>query len=201
MQRSHAWIAALAVACAPSAVHAATLTIDVRDAAGQPLPNSVVLIDSPNKPAGVMRSAGSYQMAQQNIMFAPHILIVPVGASVTFPNRDRVRHHVYSFSAAKKFNLKLYGKDETRSVVFDKPGVVSLGCNIHDAMNAFIFVVDTPFAMTTDAQGRVTIPNVPAGTVTVRVWNPVIRASGNMLSQSLAVPAAGLSTTYTIRNK
>ena len=65
---------------------------------------------------------------------------MPVGATVSFPNRDKVRHHVYSFSAAKKFDLKLYGRDETRSVVFDKPGVVALGCNIHDVMSGFIVV-------------------------------------------------------------
>ncbi|WP_010163377.1 methylamine utilization protein [Sphingomonas sp. PAMC 26617] len=191
----------MAVACSPFAADAATVTIDVRDATGQPMPNSVVLIASPNTPASALKSGGSYEMAQQNIMFMPHILIVPVGARVTFPNRDRVRHHVYSFSPSKKFDLKLYGKDETRSVVFDKAGVVSLGCNIHDAMSAFIFVVDTPYAMITDANGHVTIPNVPAGVVTVRVWNPAIRVAGNMLTQSAVVPATGLSTTYTVHGK
>lgn len=201
MQRLYALIAALAAAFSTVAGEAATVNIDVRDALGHPMPNSVVLIDSPSKSAVALKSGGSYEMAQQNIMFAPHILIVPIGASVTFPNRDRVRHHVYSFSPSRKFDLKLYGKDETRSIVFNKPGVISLGCNIHDAMSAFIFVVDTPYAMITDARGHVTIPDVPAGSVTVRLWNPVIRASGNMLSQNLVVPASGLSTTYTVRSR
>ncbi|MDO7841901.1 methylamine utilization protein [Sphingomonas immobilis] len=179
----------------------ATVNIDVRDASGQPMPNAVVLIDSPHKPAGPIKFPWPYEIAQQNIMFMPHILIVPVGASVSFPNRDKVRHHVYSFSPAKKFDLKLYGKEDARSVTFDKPGVVSLGCNIHDSMSAFVFVVDTPYAMITDASGHVTIPNVPAGAATVRLWNPAIRTTGNMLSQTITVPAGGLSATYSVRGK
>ena len=83
-------------------------------------------------------------MAQENISFSPHVLIVPVGATVAFPNHDRVRHHVYSVSKPKKFDIKLYGRDETRTEAFDKPGVVALGCNIHDQMSGFIIVVDTP---------------------------------------------------------
>ena len=185
----------------PFAAQAVTVNIDVRDAAGQPLANSVVLIDTPRKPVGSIKFPWPYVMAQQNIMFAPHVLIVPLGASVSFPNRDKVRHHVYSFSYANKFDLKLYGKDETRSIVFDKPGVVSLGCNIHDAMSAFIFVVDTPYAMVTDANGHVTIANVPAGAATVKLWNPQIRAPGNMLSQAVTIPLSGLTTTYTVRGK
>jgi len=185
----------------PVAAHGATVSIDVRDAAGRPLPNSVVLIDTPRKPATPIKFPWPYVMAQQNITFTPHILIVPVGATVSFPNRDKVRHHVYSFSPINKFDLKLYGRDESRSVTFDKPGVASLGCNIHDAMSAFIFVVDTPYAMVTDANGHVTIPNVPAGGATVKLWNPQIRAPGNMLSQLVVIPAGGFTTTYTVRGK
>ena len=112
-------------------------------------------------------------MQQHNIAFDPHVLIVPVGSTVGFPNLDKVRHHVYSFSKVKKFDLKLYGRDETRSVVFDKAGVVALGCNIHDSMSGFIIVVDTPYAMKTDANGRVVIANVPAGSATVGGVAPV----------------------------
>ena len=140
-------------------------------------------------------------MAQKNIQFVPHVLIVPVGASVSFPNRDKVRHHVYSFSKAKKFDLKLYGRDETRSVVFDKPGVVALGCNIHDAMSGFILVVDTPYAMQTGADGHVTIANVPAGGATVRLWHPAIRAPDNMLAQAVTVAPSGFSATYTVHGR
>ncbi|WP_240047613.1 methylamine utilization protein [Sphingomonas panacisoli] len=157
------------------------------------------MIEMARPPAGPIKFPWPYVMAQQNIAFVPHVLIVPVGATVSFPNRDKVRHHVYSFSGAKKFDMKLYGRDETRAVTFDKEGVVTLGCNIHDAMSAFIIVVDTPFAAQTDTSGRVTIANVPVGAATIRVWYPSARAPENMLTQPAAVTATGLDATYTIR--
>lgn len=184
-----------------TAAHAATVTVDVRGIDGKPVAGAVVMIDTPRKPAGTVRFDYAYEMAQRNIAFAPHILIVPVGATVTFPNRDKVRHHVYSFSRARKFDLKLYGKDETRSILFDKAGVVALGCNIHDAMSGFILVVDTPYAVQTDANGRATISGVPAGAASVRIWHPSIRTLDNMLSQPATVGAAGFSTTYTIQGR
>lgn len=192
---------AIATVFAPLAAQAATVTIDVRDAAGKPMVDSVVMLDSPKKPGGPISFPWPLVMSQKNIMFMPHVLVVPLGASVSFPNLDRVRHHVYSFSGAKKFDLKLYGQDQTRSVLFDKTGLVSVGCNIHDAMQAFIYVVDTPYAAVTNAAGRVIIPNVPAGGMTVKIWNPAIRAAGNLLSQTATVPASGWTTTYTIRGK
>lgn len=180
---------------------AATVNVDVRGADGKALAGAVVMVDTPRKPGGPIKFDYPYQMAQQNIAFVPHVLIVPVGATVTLPNRDKVRHHVYSFSKAKKFDLKLYGKDETRSVTFDTAGVVALGCNIHDAMSGFILVVDTPFAVQTDANGHATISGVPAGQAAVRIWHPTIRAADNMLSQPAIVTAAGYSTTYTIKGR
>ena len=151
----------------PAAAYAATADITVRGADGRPLPDAVVMIKSAKAPGGPIRFAWPMVMAQQNITFVPHVLIVPVGATVSFPNRDRVRHHVYSVSKAKKFDIKLYGRDETRSETFDKPGVIALGCNIHDTMSGFIVVVDTPFAAQTDAQGHVHFAGVPEGAATV----------------------------------
>ena len=194
-------LAAVAASLVPHAVRAATVTVDVRGVDGKPLAGAVVMVDTPRKPTGPIAFDYAYEMAQRNIAFAPHVLIVPVGSTVTFPNRDKVRHHVYSFSKPKRFDLKLYGKDETRSVLFDKAGVVALGCNIHDAMSGFVLVVDTPFAVQTDANGHATITGVPAGAAAVRIWHPTIRAPDNMLSQPAAVSAAGYSITYTIRGR
>ena len=195
-------ILALAALCSTvTTAHAASVTVDVRGTDGKPLAGAVVMVDTPRKPAGPFKFDYTYEMAQQNIAFAPHVLIVPVGSTVTFPNRDKVRHHVYSFSKPKRFDLKLYGKDETRSILFDKVGVVALGCNIHDAMSGFVLVVDTPYAVQTDANGRATISGVPAGTAAVRIWHPTIRAPDNMLSQPATVSATGYSTTYTIRGR
>ena len=192
------FVATLAApAVAPVAAYAATVSIEVRGPDGKPLAGAVVIVDTPKKPVGPIHFPWPYVMAQQNISFQPHILIVPQGASVSFPNRDHVRHHVYSFSKPKKFELKLYGQEETRSVVFDQAGLVALGCNIHDAMSGFIWVVDTPFVAQSDANGRVTITNVPAGSATIRLWHPSIRTADNVLKQTVTIAPAGYSATLT----
>ena len=185
-----------ATAFLSTAAIAAPVAIVVRGADGAPLPGAVVSLDVPGAAAPTPR--GTYAVEQRDIQFQPHVAIVPVGATVAFPNRDKVRHHVYSFSRPKKFDLKLYGREDTRTVTFDQPGVVALGCNIHDSMSGFLFVTATPFAAQTDAAGRVTFANVPAGGATVRVWHPTIRAAGNSLAQPAQVGPSGLSTTLTL---
>ena len=194
------YLAVLCVVTAPVAVQAATVDINVRGADGKPLASAVIMIDTPRTVAPIHFAWGT-EMAQRNIAFDPHVLIVPTGSTVSFPNKDKVRHHVYSFSRVKALNLKLYGKDQVPTVLFDKPGVVALGCNIHDSMSGFIIVVDTPFAMQTDANGHVSISGVPAGSATVRLWHPSIRAPDNTLSQTVTVAPTGFSTTYTVRGK
>ena len=185
--------AALLACLATTATGAATVDVQVRGPNGQPVPDAVVMVIAAHPAPGPIKFPWPYVMRQQNISFQPHVLIVPVGADVAFPNFDRVRHHVYSFSKAKKFQLSLYGQDETRSVVFDQPGVIAIGCNIHDTMSGFILPVDTPYAAKTDAAGHATIADVPPGTITLRVWHAMVRAPGNLMSQSVALPAAGLS--------
>ena len=155
---------------------AADLSVTVKDAHGMGVRDAVVMV-YPASGTPPVRVGGPYRMAQHNIQFDPFLLIVPVGATVGFPNLDTVRHHVYSFSKPKPFELKLYGKDETRSITFDKPGVVAVGCNIHDGMAGFIRVVDTPFAVKTDANGLAVIRGLPAGGATVKVWHPYIKGA------------------------
>ena len=179
-----------------AAADAATVSIDVRGADGKPLAGAVVVVDAPKAPAAVPN--GRYFVEQRDIQFQPQVLIVPVGATVGFPNRDRVRHHVYSFSKAKKFDLKLYGREDTRSITFDTPGIIALGCNIHDTMNGFIYVTASPFSRLTNAGGHVDLAGVPAGKVSITVWHPSIRAPGNRLSQPLMVGPKSASTTLTI---
>lgn len=180
---------------APAAV-AAPVVVQVQAADGTPLPGAVVTLTMPGVAPPVPR--GPYVMKQQNIAFAPHVLVVPVGASVSFPNLDRVRHHVYSFSAPKRFDLKLYGREDDRSIAFDRPGAVALGCNIHDAMSGVVFVTATPYAAVTDADGRVRM-DAGAGRGVVAVWHPSIRAAGNTLSQPAMVAASGLATVLRLR--
>ncbi|WP_454884805.1 methylamine utilization protein [Sphingomonas oryzagri] len=166
---------------------AGTVTVQVKAANGAPVADAVVMVASTHAPAGPIRFPWPNVVKQQNISFQPHVLIAPLGASVTFPNMDNVRHHVYSFSRPKKFELKLYGHEETRTVAFDKPGVVAIGCNIHDQMSGFIVVVDTPYAAKTDASGRATIANVPDGAATLKVWAQGFHAPGNQIVAPISV--------------
>ncbi|HEX8553616.1 MAG TPA: methylamine utilization protein [Sphingomonas sp.] len=179
----------------PVAAQAAPVAIDVRGADGKPLAGAVVTVEVAG--AVTRPPARAFQVEQRDVQFQPRVIIVPVGATVGFPNRDRVRHHVYSFSKPKTFDLKLYGRDDTRSVTFDKPGIVALGCNIHDAMSGFVFVTATPYAAQTDEAGRVTF-DVPAGRATIRVWHPTIRAKDNMLTNAATVAPTGLVSHLTI---
>lgn len=186
----------LALIAGPAA--AGDLTVEVRNQAGEPVRDAVVMVRrSGGVPAGAPRPA-PLVMAQKDIAFQPYVLIVPVGSSVSFPNRDKVRHHVYSFSTTKKFELKLYGRDESRSVVFDKPGAVSLGCNIHDRMIGFIYVTDTPYAAKSGADGLAVVQDVPAGAATLLVWHPDIKARV-AVGRPLSVTAAAQRTAATVQ--
>jgi plastocyanin len=115
-------------------------------------------------------------MEQKNRAFIPHVLAVQTGTSVRFPNLDDVQHHVYSFSPAKPFQLPLYKGNPPAPVIFEKAGVVTLGCNIHDQMSAFIVVVDTPFFEKTAGNGRAALRDLEPGRYSVHVWAPDMRA-------------------------
>jgi plastocyanin len=159
--------ALLLLAAASPGAAATTLAVEVRDLQGTAVPDAVVYAVPRAKrtPAPSRRAV----LDQKNRMFVPHILPIQTGTAVIFPNSDNVRHQVYSFSPAKRFQLPLYAGTPQGPVVFDKPGVVTLGCNIHDQMSAYIVVVDTPyFALT--AGGRAELPGLPEGTYDVRAW-------------------------------
>ncbi|MFI5184156.1 MAG: methylamine utilization protein [Vicinamibacteria bacterium] len=146
---------------------AAGLLVEVRDARGAAVPDAVVyaIPEAKHPPLAVRQAV----LDQKNRMFVPHLLPIQTGTAVTFPNSDNVRHQVYSFSSAKKFQLPLYAGTPAAPVVFDKPGVVTLGCNIHDQMSAYLVVVDTPYFAAT-AEGRAELLGLPEGKYDVRVW-------------------------------
>jgi len=131
-------------------------------------------------------------MAQENQQFDPFVLPVQVGTAVEFPNRDSFRHHVYSFSPAKPFELKLFGGNEKQVVTFDKEGVIALGCNIHDNMLGYIYAVPTPYFAKTGEDGKAAL-SLPPGAYTVKVWHPNQKANGPDNSTSLTVSAEGAS--------
>ncbi len=168
-------LAALAI----SATHgiAADLTVTVRGDDGALLPDAVVVVHpAGGVPGQPYRFSWPITMTQQNIAFNPYVLIVPVGSTVGFPNKDKVRHHVYSFSPTKKFELKLYGQQEERTVTFEKAGIVPLGCNIHDSMIGFIYVTDSPYSAKTNAAGEAVIRGVPGGAGHISLWHPDMKA-------------------------
>ena len=180
-----------ALAALALAAQAGTVQVEVLDAAGQPLADAVVFLESADARKAVKPLAGA-QMAQEKRQFVPGVLVVPVGTEVRFPNNDSVRHHVYSFSPAKRFELKLYTGTPSSPVLFDSPGVAVLGCNIHDQMVGWILVVDTPYyARTPAAPGRAQIGNVPPGTYTLRTWHTRLPVGAPAQGQALTVPATG----------
>ncbi len=163
----HLLLPALLMLVIPAGMaHAGEVTFRVTDATGQPVENAVVMSSAPGKSS----ASGKFEMRQENLTFDPYLLVVPVGAEVTFPNLDRVRHHVYSFSKGNRFELKLYGKEEARSITFENAGIVAIGCNIHDEMVAYIRVVDSAAYGKTNAKGEVTLTLPAAGKVSV--WHP-----------------------------
>jgi plastocyanin len=180
-------LALLVLLAAPLAARAADLEVLVKDARGQPVPDAVVTYTPAQGAARPTHFAWPLVMAQHNIAFEPHVLIVPVGSDVSFPNQDTVRHDVYSFSPTKRFELKLYGHEQARTVHFDKAGVVAVGCNIHDQMSGFIVAVETPYAAKTDASGRAVIGDAPDGQGALSVWQEDLKAPGNVITRPIAV--------------
>ena len=171
-----------------SSVLAGNLSVTVLDESGKPVRDAVVFLESPQaKRLG--KPLPLAQMAQRDRAFIPSLLVIPTGTSVSFPNIDTVRHHVYSFSPAKRFELKLYVGTPTNPVVFDQAGVVVMGCNIHDQMIAYILVVDTPFYGITSANGVLAINDVPTGDYSLNIWHSRLSVGAPTQKQSLKIAA------------
>lgn len=157
---------------------AAAVTGQVADSDGQPVEDAVIsLMPRDAVPPASTKTVPTAVMDQWHKEFTPYVLPVRVGTLVSFPNRDNIKHHVYSFSPVKRFELKLYSAAMAKPVLFDKPGIVVLGCNIHDWMLGYIDVLATPYFAKTDAQGRAGIDALPDGVYRVEVWHP--RLLGN----------------------
>lgn len=177
--------------CAASAAaHAATVAVSVAGADGKPVADAVVFLDSPEA-ARAVKPLAQAEMGQEKKAFVPDVLVVTRGTAVHFPNRDTVRHHVYSFSPAKKFELKLYTGTPASPVLFDRPGVAVLGCNIHDHMVGWVLVLDTPHHARTGEGGVARIEGVAAGEYTLRVWHNRLPVGAEAVSQRLRVPEGG----------
>ena len=189
------WILLLTWTLTVPVAQAAMISVQLQDTAAKPLADGVVFLESREAKQLAKPIAGA-EIAQVSRQFAPKVLIVPVGTAVSFPNRDTVRHHVYSFSPIKPFELKLYTGTSVNPVVFDKPGIAVLGCNIHDSMTAWVVVVETPFFALSDANGATTIRDVPAGNYRLRVWHSGLKVGAPAAEQAITVGTTDVSMVY-----
>jgi plastocyanin len=173
-------------------------TVNVK---GLRTPADIVVYLSKAPAADVNLSKAKFVMDQQNLAFIPHVLPIPVGSSVLFPNNDKVDHNVFSMSRTKKFNLGSYKPGESQTVLFDKPGIVEVRCDVHAEMAAYILVMKNPYFGITDQNGHFEIPDsgylqrvginsigdLPSGDYSIKTWHEKLRTD----KQSIVVPDAG----------
>lgn len=174
----------LALLITSTVASANELVVKVVDTSGVAVQNAVVYAEAKSNSSGPKSPS---IIEQRGRKFHPLVSVVQTGSDISFPNFDSVRHHVYSFSPAKKFELKLYSGVPANPVNFDKAGTVVLGCNIHDFMLAFIHVVDTPYFAKTDATGQARLKNLPAGNYTLKTWHYALAKENEVVEKPLSV--------------
>lgn len=189
----------LFIALLTAPAFAAPLSVRVVDASGKPVRDAVVTLRPVGRAVPAPKPGAGYRIEQRNLQFHPFVSIVPVGANVTFPNFDVTRHHVYSFSAAKRFEFKLFAKDQSRSITVDRPGTIAIGCNIHDQMSAFLFVTDTAWTERTDSNGAVMFRDAPSGAVAIGLWHPYLRAPDGALVRQVALNAIAHNEAFSVK--
>lgn len=178
----------MVIGIASGVLNAGTLSVTVKDGKGALLSDAVVYARSGNATSRAPKNA---IIDQQNKQFIPYVTAVQVGTSIMFPNRDNIRHHVYSLSPAKRFELPLYAGEPAAPVVFDREGFVTLGCNIHDWMIAYVAVLPTPYFQVSGSDGHVALKDLPAGQYTVAVWHPLLKGSADSAAQHVDLAGGG----------
>jgi plastocyanin len=181
-------LAAGVLAAAAVTVHAAELAVTVSDPEGHGIADVAVIAEPVVRPEHLARPEKHAIMDQHDLRFVPEVLVVQTGTFVDFPNTDQVLHQVYSFSRAKTFQLPLYAGRAHPPVQFDRAGVVTLGCNIHDSMIGYIYVTDSPYFGQTDDKGRIELHGMAAGEYTLIAWHPRA-AEANGLRQAVTLTA------------
>jgi plastocyanin len=167
--------------------NAGELNVLVKDGKGAALEDAVITampLDANNIPKQKPSKPIVDQVGKE---FLPHVMPIYVNSLVAFPNNDNIRHHVYSFSTAKKFELPLYSGTAAAPVLFDKAGVITLGCNIHDWMLGYIYVSATPYFARSDKTGKASLSDLPDGEYTVKVWHPQITATEESTSRKIMI--------------
>lgn len=168
---------------------AATLKLQITDQAGKPLPDAVATVSAEAADAAAAKPAAPREhiVDQKDETFLPLVEVVAVGDTVLFRNSDKTRHHVYTFSPLSPFDFVLKPNETSQPIRPQKPGVIPVGCNIHDFMIQYLFVTDSRWAGKTDAQGAVTLSDVPPGTYAVKLWHPRLRPGASVPTQTVTV--------------
>jgi plastocyanin len=175
---------------------AGSILVTVKDVQGALVADAVVYAKSND--SVVLRGKKQAMIEQRDKQFVPYVTAIQVGTSVTFPNRDSVRHDVYSLSPAKKFELPLYAGIPAEPVTFDKEGFVTLGCSIHDWMVAYIAVLPTPYFQITGKDGRTVLDDLPAGQYSVEVWQPLLKGAPEKFAQHVDLAEGSTELVFTL---
>ncbi len=197
-------ISAMLIAGSAFSSAAQTLNGIVKDIKGQPVADAVVYATPVSGQVNGTDPPPQATIDQIDKEYVNYVTPVKVGTAIFFPNSDDIRHHVYSFSPAKTFEIPLYpqGAGPSVPIIFDKPGAVVLGCNIHDWMKAYVYVVATPYFAVTDKHGTISIANLPSGEYNVLVWHPRMKKAGNSSQQQVKIAAkATVTTKFTLKLK
>ena len=192
-------IATIVLASAPAQAQSADIAVTVVDGEGRPVQDAVVVAMPADGKVTLPAKPREEIVEQIDKEFAPKVKPVVVGTAVRFPNHDDVRHHVYSFSGAKRFELPLYAGVPALPVVFDKAGVVILGCNIHDWMVGYIYVSESPYFAKTNGEGKAVLVGLPPQSYVLRVWHPQLEGGENATRRTVDVARGRAAlTTWTI---
>jgi len=195
-------IVSIAITLCSATLKAQELTVNINSNLGKPLANIVVYLEPEDKSLVEKYSMPEKQKAsvdQVNRQFSPHISVVQKSTHVSFPNSDNIKHHVYSFSAAKSFEIQLYDDKQSAPIMFDKAGEVTLGCNIHDWMLGYVYVVDTPWFGKTNEEGQLNV-DLPEGRYQLKVWHPLLGDADLGFSKKIVVTKAS-NETITLKEK
>jgi plastocyanin len=187
----------LGCALAARAIASADVNVVVRDAKGEAVPDAVIALYALDAPASAPTPAAPVEIVQKDQEYSPYVTVVRVGTEVVFPNRDDIQHHIYSLSKAKRFEKPLYAPGAHESVVFDQPGIVTLGCNIHDWMIAYVVVLPTPHFARTDEHGAAQL-TAPAGRYRIEIWHPRLGATEK---REMTLPNGPAPLAYTLKLK
>jgi hypothetical protein len=175
-------------AAAQPAAPGGRIRVEIKDPAGKPVDDAVASLVALDSPPPLVPPAEPAVILQVGEEFKPYVTPVVAGTRIRFPNRDKIAHHVFSLSPAKRFDIPRYRGDPKDTILFDQPGIVSLGCNLHDWMAAYVVVLATPYFGLSAGDGHVTLTSLPPGRYRLEVWHPRLKEPERR-ELSVAAPA------------